>query len=52
MRIIPLVEAGRKIHISVQKLKNEKFYIQHNIETVMDRYSKYQTSLDNILKEL
>ncbi len=27
MRIIPLVEAGRKIHISVQKLKNEKFYI-------------------------
>jgi|GEM_PF-6344934 len=51
-RIIPMLDAARKINISIQKLKNEKFYIETNLVTIMERYTKYQIKLETVLKDL
>lgn len=51
-RLAPITETVQSIFTAIQNLRNNRLYLQNNIEGVIKRYVESSSSLDNILKEL
>lgn len=51
-RLAPITATVQKVFTATQNLRNNRLYIQNNIEGVIERYVESSSNLENILKEL
>ncbi len=51
-RLAPITATVQNVFTATQNLKNNRFYIENNIEGVIERYVESSSNLENILKEL